>query len=174
MKEFTACIEHTTDTLWAGELRRLRSGIAAKQRFKGVVHTCGDVVLPDFVRRTLSLGPKYAVDKKYTAPDLLAIVRRVSSLAPQEDCNRCVSEGVDVLQQVKPYASSLPLSRTISHLRDNELCVVPSDKEGGFAVLNKDLYLKKAVSAVTSVFQKCSGIDLVKVKSKAKKTVHAA
>ncbi|XP_075730561.1 uncharacterized protein LOC142772252 [Rhipicephalus microplus] len=101
------------------------------------VHLVGKVVLPDFVQRTLGLGPKFAFVKKRDPPDLLAIVRSVSSQVPQEDSSRCISEGLDILQR---------------------------DKEGGFAVLTKRQYFEKAQSAISTVFDTFTGIDLRKVK----------
>lgn len=45
---------------------------------------------------------------------------------------------------------------------------MPSDKEGGFAVLTKRQYFEKAQSAISTVFDTFTGIDLRKVKARAK------
>ncbi|KAH8039067.1 hypothetical protein HPB51_004992 [Rhipicephalus microplus] len=100
-REYTGRIDHVVDYLWQGELRRLRSQFSTTRRGStGVVHTYGDVALPDFVMKTLGLGPKFAVEKRRTPTELLATVRQVANCAPPEDTDRCVSEGLDVLYGV--------------------------------------------------------------------------
>ncbi|KAH8020901.1 hypothetical protein HPB51_008412 [Rhipicephalus microplus] len=97
-REYTGRIDHVVDYLWQGELRRLRSQFSTTRRGStGVVHTYGDIALPDFVMKTLGLGPKFAVEKRRTPTELLATVRQVANCAPPEDTDRCVSEGLDVL-----------------------------------------------------------------------------
>ncbi|KAH8026790.1 hypothetical protein HPB51_024905 [Rhipicephalus microplus] len=159
-REYCDRIEYTANHLWSRELASLRAQCPTKPRQSGVVHSCSDVVLPDYVHNTLALGPKFAVDRGRSAPELLSMVRSVAGLASPEDSDRCISEGVDVLQRGKPTSNSLPVRKTTKFLRDNELCVVPSDKEGGFAVLPNCLYLEKAVTAIESVFKCCTDIRL--------------
>ncbi|KAH7976905.1 hypothetical protein HPB52_021482 [Rhipicephalus sanguineus] len=49
------------------------------------VKTSGDVRLPDYVKKTLSLRPKFATEPKKWAPELISIARRVASAAPNSD-----------------------------------------------------------------------------------------
>lgn len=168
-REYTGRIDHVVDYLWQGELRRLRSQFSTTRRGStGVVHTYGDIALPDFVMKTLGLGPKFAVEKRRTPTELLATVRQVANCAPPEDTDRCVSEGLDVLLRGKPANSGVPVGKVAAYLIDNALCVVPSDKEGGFAVLPRGLYFEKAHQAISSVFRVCEGINLAKIRSRAK------
>ncbi|KAH8033133.1 hypothetical protein HPB51_007750 [Rhipicephalus microplus] len=159
-RQYCDRIEYTANRLWSRELASLRAQRPTEPRQSGVVHSCSDVVLPDYVHNTLALGPKFAVDRGRSAPELLSMVRSVAGHASPEDSDRCISEGVDVLLRGKPTSNSLPVRKTTKFLRDNELCVVPSDKEGGFAVLPNSLYLEKAVTAIESVFKCCTDIRL--------------
>lgn len=124
--------------------------------------------LPQDVSQVLSLGPKFAVEPKPSAPQLLSMVRQVSQRATQLEHDRCIS-GVDVLHRSRPGCSKLPLKRVENFIKERGLAVLRADKEGGFAVLSFQLYSSKADQAVASVFECREGIVLSKVKSKAKK-----
>ncbi|KAL1471626.1 hypothetical protein MTO96_039840 [Rhipicephalus appendiculatus] len=90
------------------------------------------IVLPDQLRSVLELGPKYAIAPRKTRPELLSIVRQVSRLVPQEDSDHCIAEGVGVLFKTRPNASRPPVHRAVTFLKEQSLCVLPADKEGGF------------------------------------------
>ncbi|XP_075740700.1 uncharacterized protein LOC142786889 [Rhipicephalus microplus] len=166
-REYNNLIDSTVEHMWQCALRQLRIVQPTRPRQEGVVHVADDVQLSEQVRRTLGLGPKFAVEQRKTPAELLSVVRQVSSLAPTNECDRCVSEGVDVLMHGKPTSHNLPLKKVSTFLLRNELCVVPADKEGGFAVLPNDVYLQKAHDAVLSVFKRCPDVSLAKVKEKA-------
>ncbi|XP_077485853.1 uncharacterized protein LOC144096909 [Amblyomma americanum] len=66
----------------------------------------------------------------------------------------CNVEGLHLLNNWKPSSTCVPVRKTVRYLKDNGLCILQSDKEGGFAVLQIDLYRKKAHDAVNSVFER--------------------
>ncbi|XP_077564343.1 uncharacterized protein LOC144179781 [Haemaphysalis longicornis] len=91
------------------ELRQLRAAVKKQQPpTRCAVHRLEPVNLPPAVEEVLSLGPKFAVEPKRSAPELLSLVHHVSRQAPEEEQDRCISEGVDVLSRCKPAPSKLP------------------------------------------------------------------
>ncbi|KAH6929083.1 hypothetical protein HPB50_023274 [Hyalomma asiaticum] len=52
------------------------------------IHTFADVALPDFARRVLSMGPKFAVPPRSTGRELVTYVRQVSRFADGADVER--------------------------------------------------------------------------------------
>ncbi|KAH7983710.1 hypothetical protein HPB52_013801 [Rhipicephalus sanguineus] len=98
-KEFNRLASQATEFLWQSALLQLRAHHRPKK--KGVpgnrIFTEGDVMLPEEVSKCLAQGPKFAVQPQTTASERLSLVRKVSSLAPASEMDRCVSSGVDVL-----------------------------------------------------------------------------
>ncbi|KAH6924962.1 hypothetical protein HPB50_027033 [Hyalomma asiaticum] len=57
----------TTEFIWQRTLPHLRALIPKKPGTSGnFIHTFADVTLPDFARRVLSMGPKFAVPPRST------------------------------------------------------------------------------------------------------------
>lgn len=61
------------------------------------------------------------------------------------------------------------MKRTVSHLKDYTLCVLPADKEGWFAVMSHGLFDEKGLEAVTKALTQGKNMSITKVKSDAKK-----
>ncbi|KAH7972155.1 hypothetical protein HPB52_007843 [Rhipicephalus sanguineus] len=137
-------------------LPKLRAQKPKKQCPPGLqaVRTAGNITLPDYVQRVLSLGPKFAVEPRKTAPELLSMARCIGRAAPDSEGVRCVSECVDVLCRRKPVANQQPVQQAQQFLRDSSLSVLPADKKGGFVVLTEG-YLTAAI---------CDGRDLTNAK----------
>ncbi|KAH6927068.1 hypothetical protein HPB50_026680 [Hyalomma asiaticum] len=125
--------------MWSTTLTRLRASLP---KYRGsstqAVKTSGDFPLPDFVERTLALGPKYATEPKKSAPELVSIARRVAKGGPVGERDSIVNEGVRVVSRKKPVVTHLPIRQVPQFMRDNSLCVLPADKTGGFVVLTED------------------------------------
>ncbi|KAH8020749.1 hypothetical protein HPB51_003406 [Rhipicephalus microplus] len=102
--------------------------------------------LPDILR-TLSPGPKFAVEPKTSPPKLLATVRQVSRHVPEQEQPHSVSEGVDTVSHYRPAGSKIPLRRVEAFLKEHSLTVLPADKDGGFAILTLELFGSKAHTA---------------------------
>ncbi|KAH6920074.1 hypothetical protein HPB50_028938 [Hyalomma asiaticum] len=86
----------TTEFIWQRTLPHLRALVPKKSGTPGnFIHTFADVTLPDFARRVLSMGPKFAVPPRSTGPELVTYVRQVSRLADGADAERIVAEGKD-------------------------------------------------------------------------------
>ncbi|KAH7968566.1 hypothetical protein HPB52_009681 [Rhipicephalus sanguineus] len=136
-RQFFLIADHTTEFLWNVTLAKLRAQKPKKQCSPGqqAVRTAGNITLPDYVQRVLSLGPKFAVEPRKTAPELLSMARCIGRAAPDSESVRCVSECVDVLCRRKPGANQLPVRHVQQFLRNSSLSVLPADKEGGFVVL---------------------------------------
>ncbi|KAH7961327.1 hypothetical protein HPB52_007857 [Rhipicephalus sanguineus] len=141
-KEFNRLASQATEFLWQSALLQLRAHHRPKK--KGVtgnrIFTEGDVTLPEEVSKCLAQGPKFAVQPQTTASERLSLVRKVSSLAPASEMDRCVSSGVDVLLRDSSDPGRPAVGRLASYMRRSALCVLASDKEGGFAVFPRDLY----------------------------------
>ncbi|KAH7947143.1 hypothetical protein HPB52_007747 [Rhipicephalus sanguineus] len=113
----------------------------------------GDVRLPDYVKKTLSLGPKFATEPKKSAPELISISRRVARAAPNSDEDSLVNECVSVVSRKRPASNHQPVRRVQQFLRDNSLCLLPADKDGGFVVLTggSDGHIEHTLQRATNV-----------------------
>ncbi|XP_075740669.1 uncharacterized protein LOC142786855 [Rhipicephalus microplus] len=166
--EWTKLIDHAVESRWKQELLLLRRQKRRPQvRSAGQLHVEEGISLPDYVRTTLSLGPKFAVEKKNSPAELLSLVRNVSRAAPDSESERCVSEGVDVLYRYAPRGKTIPVRKVVSYLKSNKLCLLPSDKEGGFCVVRNRTFMSKGHAAIDSVFNLCPQINLKDAKRKA-------
>ncbi|KAH8026840.1 hypothetical protein HPB51_025803 [Rhipicephalus microplus] len=79
-KEYEArrLADQSTEFLWARQLPVLRTGVAKKVTDqKQTVHVSEQITVPPDIFRTLSFGPKFAVEPKTSPPELLAMVRQV-------------------------------------------------------------------------------------------------
>lgn len=61
------------------------------------------------------------------------------------------------------------MKRVASSLVDSSLCVIPADKEGGFAVLPAEDFNAKALEAISATFNCHREVSLAKVKAVAKR-----
>ncbi|KAH8024591.1 hypothetical protein HPB51_025626 [Rhipicephalus microplus] len=90
---FSRIINRTTEFLWNHVLPGLRQSLRKKTPVpKSQVKVIGNTTLPDNIREVLELGPKFAVEPKKSAPELLGMVRQVSKQVPDAESDRCVSE----------------------------------------------------------------------------------
>ncbi|KAH7942827.1 hypothetical protein HPB52_001609 [Rhipicephalus sanguineus] len=128
-QEFRRITDRMTEWMWSVALSSLRA------RLPKAVKTSGDVRLPDCVKKTLSLGPKFATEPKKSAPELISIARRVARAAPNSDEDSLVNECVSVVSRKRPASNHQPVRRVQQSLRDNSLCLLPADKDRGFVVL---------------------------------------
>lgn len=170
LRQFQRLADQSTDFLWALQLPVLRTGVAKKVTDpKPTVHVPEQFTVPPDILRTLSLGPKFAVEPKTSPPELLAMVRQVSRHVPEQEQPHSISEGVDTVSRYRPAGSKIPLRRVEAFLKEHSLTVLPADKEGGFAILTLGLFGSKAHTAVSSVFSSRGDVRIDKVKSEAKK-----
>ncbi|KAH7957457.1 hypothetical protein HPB52_019094 [Rhipicephalus sanguineus] len=153
LRDFQRTASQTTEFLWAQQLTVLRSAVVKRKPAakKPSVHVPEHIPVPPDILQTLSLGPKYAIEPKTSAPQLLALVRHVSCHVPEEEQQRCISEGVDAIARNKPARAQIPIRRVEAFLSDHSLTLVPADKEGGFTVLSLDLFRKKGHEASLSL-----------------------
>ncbi|KAH7984308.1 hypothetical protein HPB52_019162 [Rhipicephalus sanguineus] len=122
--------------MWSVALSSLRARLPkVRHAPTQAVKTSGDVRLPDYVKKTLNLGPKFATEPKKSAPELISIARRVARAAPNSDEDSLVNECVSVVSRKRPASNHQPVRRVQQFLRDNSLCLLPADKDGGFVVL---------------------------------------
>ncbi|KAH9365765.1 hypothetical protein HPB48_016849 [Haemaphysalis longicornis] len=168
-REYCRLINWTTESQWQTTLGFLRSAQPDKTPRSGnQVHVIGDAALPDHARRVLQLGPKYAMEPKKSAAEQLGMVRDVSRLASEDEGDMCVSQGVDVLAHSECSKDSVSLGKVSTSLVQLGLCVLPADKEGGFAVLPNDVFKRKASEAVDVLFARNDKVTLRMVKRRAK------
>lgn len=106
-------------------------------------------------------------DSAGTAHDGQAAAR-----APESEIDRCISQGIDILDWSNCPNAKLLVNNTVSYLKRNTLSLLAVDKEEGFAILVTHLYESKASEAVLSVFHKCPDVSLQKVKTNAMKLCH--
>ncbi|KAH7983652.1 hypothetical protein HPB52_013310 [Rhipicephalus sanguineus] len=79
---FSGMANRTTEFVWQHTLPHQRALIPRRPVSSGnPINTFGDVVLPEFGRDVLGMGPKFAVPPRSSAPELVTYVRQVSRLA---------------------------------------------------------------------------------------------
>ena len=87
---------------------------------------------------------------------LVAINRCVASKAKQEVRERCLLEGVEGLYKTvtKEASSRIDVSvrQTSWYLKNNKLCLLQADKEGGFVVVERGAFDEKVLQAVSKSF----------------------
>ncbi|KAH7986365.1 hypothetical protein HPB51_026680 [Rhipicephalus microplus] len=111
-RELRSLVICETERLWSTILSQLRSKRQPKKPAEdNIIHTTDDVVLPDYVKETLTRGPKYSVEPRLEAPTLLSLVRQLSGCAPDCEKDRCISEGVDVLEKFRPKPQVLLIKK---------------------------------------------------------------
>ncbi|KAH9383889.1 hypothetical protein HPB48_025735 [Haemaphysalis longicornis] len=158
------------ESLWKPALTQLKANRRHRRKEHGnFVRTEGGLQLPTDVCETLNLGPKFAVEPRLSPPELLSLVRQVSKRAPDPQSDQCVSAGVDVLRKAQSRPSGLPLKRVERFFKEENLCLLHADKEGGFMVFPEESFKRKAIEAVTGAFSRRDNVSLNKVKSAAKK-----
>ncbi|KAH6920340.1 hypothetical protein HPB50_028672 [Hyalomma asiaticum] len=127
--------------MWSTTLTRLRASQPKYRRTTTeAVKTSGDLPLPDFVERTLALGPKYATEPKKSAPELVSTAKRVAKGVPVGERDSILNECVRVVSRKKPVVTHLPIRQVQQFMQDNSLCVLPTDKTNGFVVLTEEAH----------------------------------
>ncbi|KAH7973266.1 hypothetical protein HPB52_023331 [Rhipicephalus sanguineus] len=140
-REFSRLLAFSTEAFWHRVLDSLRPLVPPKVLpSEDRLHSSGDVELPEDFGRILRLGPKFAVQPRKDAAELLACVRDVARRAPEDERDSCVAQGMNVLASCGQQLSGVRLVRLVTTLREHELCVLPADKEGRFAVLRQEVY----------------------------------
>ncbi|KAH6946874.1 hypothetical protein HPB50_015664 [Hyalomma asiaticum] len=159
--------------MWSTTLARLRASQPKYRRTSTqAVKTSRDLPLPDFVERTLALGPKYATEPNKSVPELVSIARRVAKGVPVGERDSLVNECVRVVSRKKPVMTHLPIRQVQQFMRDNSLCALPADKTGGFVVLtegysvsrcwDKDRVMAPDIDAATDLLKQSRVWDIVK------------
>ncbi|KAG0413604.1 hypothetical protein HPB47_009257 [Ixodes persulcatus] len=84
----------------------------------------------------------------------LSLIRWVGDKAKPEDRERCVADGVDVLQRLEVKTTGKFKTNTIvDYFLEHNLKLLTSDKAGGFVVLPEALYKTKAKEAIQKNFK---------------------
>ncbi|XP_064470235.1 uncharacterized protein LOC135384986 [Ornithodoros turicata] len=167
--EFRRLAKTATEAMWSVQIRQLlRLCDKPRKSQSQAVHTPEPIQLPPGIAKVLSLGPKFAAEPRCSGPEMLSIVHQVASKAAEEDHDRCVSEGVDIVSRHNADMSRNPIQYARAFLQENELAVLPADKEGGFVVLPKGKFIDKATCAVSAVLERRRNVSLAKVKTRAK------
>ncbi|KAG0423352.1 hypothetical protein HPB47_000868 [Ixodes persulcatus] len=133
------------------------------------VHVIGNTDVPDKARRVLCLGPKFCNQPELSKPELLSMVRSTAARADVETVEGVIRDGVDCLRRSSKGISSIRTEDTICALREANLKLLLSDKEGGFAIVPDDIYNQKAAEAITSNFTLLKNYKPEKTKKEAVK-----
>ncbi|KAH9367710.1 hypothetical protein HPB48_011358 [Haemaphysalis longicornis] len=155
-----------TNFLWQkifAQIPRKPRAVPAHQE----VHVLDTSEIPPQAQKALSLGPKFCVQPKLDRVELLSVVRTAAARVNAEDVDRCVSEGVDVLRSMPKTKRAVHTKEVVSSLRDADMKLLLSDKEGGFAVMSSETYAQKAREAIAADFRHVSDVDPLKVRKTA-------
>lgn len=77
------------------------------------------VVLPYKVEGALALGPKFAIEPRKLALQMLGIVHQVARRAPKGEEERCIAERLGVLSLSKQCASNTAVKSVARFLTGN-------------------------------------------------------
>ncbi|KAH6937318.1 hypothetical protein HPB50_026730 [Hyalomma asiaticum] len=137
------------------------------------VSVVGNVLIPAKIMRLLQKGPKFGVEASLSAPNVIAMNRKVADEAQDDNRDCCLLEGVECLGKFAPKSKDFHCSRifddVVSFFKSNNLMLTQADKDGGFAVLPKGTYNEKALAPVNKSFApvkksevriKCKAINL--------------
>ncbi|KAH6930604.1 hypothetical protein HPB50_015249 [Hyalomma asiaticum] len=98
--------------------------------------------------------PKFSVQPRIPAHELLSLNRRVSRKAQTEDQQRCLLDGVDCLirsaPKVHPRKDHIKIAE--NYLKERDLRLLVSDKQGGFVVMTSGTFGVKAAQALEKNF----------------------
>ncbi|KAM7313816.1 uncharacterized protein ISCGN_003603 [Ixodes scapularis] len=141
-----------TEVQWLQILATLPKKRECRSPEGQAVHVIGNTDVPDKARRVLCLGPKFCNQPELSKPELLSMVRSTAARADAENVEGVIRDGVDCLRRSSKCTSSIRTEDTISALREANLKLLLSDKEGGFAIVPDDIYNQKAAEAITSNF----------------------
>ncbi|XP_075741574.1 uncharacterized protein LOC142791224 [Rhipicephalus microplus] len=138
--------------------QNVRSTFTSKPRLAATgssVTYLGDVRIPETVEQVLKKGPKYSFQPRSTRPEMLSHVHRFGQRVQEQDQQRAIGDGIDCL--VKTVSDQRvprpPLKFVVKALKERNLMVLTSDKEGGFVVLPERMYEDKALDAVCKNFK---------------------
>ncbi|KAG0421019.1 hypothetical protein HPB47_003077 [Ixodes persulcatus] len=141
-----------TEVFW--QQTRMTLGKKARRNEGGQqeVTVLEDVILPKQIKDCLDKGPKYCQEPCMNPVLKLSLIRWMG--AKPEDRERCVADGVDVLQRLEGKTTRKFKTNTIvDYFLEHNLKLLTSDKEGGFVVLPEALYKTKAKEAIQKNFK---------------------
>ncbi|KAH9371487.1 hypothetical protein HPB48_018865 [Haemaphysalis longicornis] len=144
-------ITQTTEFLWKSLLPRLPKSKCGNTSVKTGLVVLGGARLPDDVANVLQKGPKFSLEPKIPAHELLTLNRRIADKVEDEGRERCLLEGVDSLRRAVSKESTAPAGSTqgvVKYFQNNDLVLLQADKDGGFVVLPSGVYCEKALQAV--------------------------
>ncbi|KAH6929158.1 hypothetical protein HPB50_023957 [Hyalomma asiaticum] len=97
------------------------------------VSVVGNVLIPAKIMRLLQKGPKFGVEASLSAPNLIAMNRKVADKAQDDNRDRCLLEGVECLQEFAPKSKDFHCSRmfddVVSFFKSNNLMLTQADKD---------------------------------------------
>ncbi|KAH6932310.1 hypothetical protein HPB50_004676 [Hyalomma asiaticum] len=103
------------------------------------VTTVGDVLVPEDVENLLNKGPEFSLEPDVKGQEWLSLNRQIARKAPEEKHEKCLLDGVDALMKAGGTATTRsgkdPLGKVVDYFQRNKLCLLLSDKEGGFVVM---------------------------------------
>ncbi|KAH6941428.1 hypothetical protein HPB50_017934 [Hyalomma asiaticum] len=150
IKEQTA---HNTEFLWQRLLLQLPRRPKSR-RGVGNLDVLDDLQVPEEVADGLKKWPKFSVQPRIPAHELLSLNRRVSRKAQTEDQQRCLLDGVDCLirsaPKVHPRKDHIKIAE--NYLKERDLRLLVSDKKGGFVVMTSGTFGVKAAQALDKNF----------------------
>ncbi|KAH9374614.1 hypothetical protein HPB48_014662 [Haemaphysalis longicornis] len=120
------------------------------------------------------MGPKFCLNPNLDRTELLSIVRTTASKVKEESASRWIQEAAEALPNTHKKGYSGVLKSTAALLREADLRLLPSDKEGGFVLASSDVYTKKVDKGIAGIFKPVTDANPGKIKSRAIKLCEEA
>ncbi|KAH8033739.1 hypothetical protein HPB51_015771 [Rhipicephalus microplus] len=158
----------SAEFLWCCALVNLTSERKASCVKQGNVFVLGNVMVPDDVKHVQEKGPKFSYEPCIKPQGLLSLVRQVADCCGETEKDRVISEGVECLTRCMSSHRSMdqPLKKISRTLKELQLTLLQTDKEGSFAVLPNTLFREKSQLAMVKNFKDVS-FDASKQKQRA-------
>ncbi|KAH6933485.1 hypothetical protein HPB50_015536 [Hyalomma asiaticum] len=121
------------------------------------VTTVGDVLVPEDVAKILNKGQKFSLEPDVKGQEWLSLNRQIARKAPEEKYEKCLLDGVDALMKAGGTDTTRSgndlLGKVVDYFQRNKLCLLLSDKEGGFVVMEQGDYNTRATEAIRKNFE---------------------
>ncbi|KAG0425186.1 hypothetical protein HPB47_027630 [Ixodes persulcatus] len=141
---------------------------AASSGGQAEVILLGDARLPPNIKSALDLGPKFCHEPGLRPVEKLSLARWIGEKAKPEEKDRCVADGVDVLQRTSGISPrGFKFGHIIDHFLSHELKLLAADQEGGFVVAPLALYNARTRQAIDRNFMLVNPGALTKVRDRA-------
>ncbi|XP_064464986.1 uncharacterized protein LOC135376414 [Ornithodoros turicata] len=133
---------------------------------QGVI-VLGSHSVPESVTKVLGLGPKFSLQPATSKAEVLGYIRNVARPLPEDAQASCIRQAVGAVKSAAlPRSRLRQMKQVVQYSESADVNLVTADKEGGFVVVPRQLYVHKSEEALDKNFRKASADDERKARTK--------